>query len=49
MDESQKHSRVKKLYKRGYTVGFHLYEVVEQSKLIHGVEMIYVIKYKMVT
>jgi len=49
MDESQKHSRVKRLHKRESTVGFHLYEVLEQSKLIHGMEMIYVIKYKMVT
>ena len=41
MDESQKHYRVKKaLYKREYTVGFHLYEVLEQSKLIYGMEMI---------
>lgn len=49
MDESQKHSRVKKLHKRESTVGFHLYEVLEQSKPVHGMEMIYVIKYKMVT
>lgn len=48
MDESQKHyTESKKLYTK-YTVECHLYKVLEQSKLICGRKITYIIKYKTV-
>ena len=37
MNEPQKHAEQKKLYIKGYTVRFHIDEVLEKAKLIYGI------------